>query len=244
ICVMNRLPLIRKLEDMQSSVFTLQQFSALFGADSKYAAVLLNRMNADGDIVRIMRGKFCLPQANILCVASSIYPPSYISLWKAYEYYGTTTQTPSIIDVVCTDRSQKIVVRLESGIHTLRFINTSPKGIFGIKKENIEGKVAFIAEKEKAVIDGIQYGGRVPLDEVYAAITSGIEVEKIKEYARRTGKQSVLKRVGFLLEKAGYSCKPKELGPLSQTYVALDTDGPRRGKHDGKWRIIDNLVME
>jgi len=235
--------MIRKIEEMLSSVFTLQQFSALLGVDSRYAAVLLSRMVADGDLVRIMRGKFGLPGSNILCVASSIYPPSYVSLWKAYEYYGTTTQAPSMVDVICTDRSQTIAVELESGIYRIRFINTQPKEIYGIRKTMIEGKIAFIAEKEKAVIDGIRYAGRVPMDEVYTAITSGIEAKKAIEYARRTGKQSVMKRTGFLLEKAGYPCNPGDF-TLSHTYVPLDQNGPRRGKHDGKWRIIDNMVME
>ncbi len=241
---MNRLSVVKMLENMQIPVFTVQQFSAILGKDSAYAAVLLNRMIGANELTRIMRGRFALPDTDILCIASSIYFPSYVSLWKAFEYYGATTQMPRMVDVVCTKRPCVLKIELETGNFQIRFINTASSKIYGIKKVKIEGKIAFIAEKERAIIDSLQYMDYISLDEVYFSMSSTIEPEKIIEYAKRSEKQSVMKRAGYLLEKAGYSCQPYDFGGLSQTYVPLDPKNPKQGKYDPKWRIIVNTVIE
>lgn len=231
------------MEAQQLPVFTRQQFAATLGLDNDYAAVLLSRMVRDKVLIRVMRGKYSLPDTDILCIASALHPPSYVSLWKAFEYYGTTTQMPTITDVICTKRPRIISVTLETGNFRIRFIKTHPSNISGIKKARIDGKIAFIAEKERAVVDGLQYINYVPLSEVYCALSSGAEPEKIIDFAKRTGIQAVMKRAGYLLEKAGFACTPEDFGKLSKTYVPLDPESPKRGKHDRKWRIIANTVI-
>lgn len=242
--IMNRLSIVKKMDALQMPVFTRQQFAAAFGTDSDYAAVLLSRMTSDGALVRVMRGKYCLPETDIRCIASALFPPSFVSLWKAFEYYGTTTQMPRITDVISTKRSRVIPVELETGSYKIRLINTHPSKIFGFTKIRIDGKVAFIAEKERAIIDGLQYSNYVPLDEVFSTVSDGIEPDKAINFAKRIGMQAVMKRMGYLLERGGYECSPKDFGKLSKTYVPLDPQMPKRGKHDSKWRIIANTVIE
>ena len=241
---MDRLSIVKKLETQQVSVYTRQQFAAALGLDNDYAAVLLSRMVDDDVIVRIMRGKYCLPDTSILCIASCIYPPSYVSLWKAYEYYGTTTQMPIRTDVICTKRPHTIHLNMETGRFKIRFIKAHPSKIFGFRKERIDGKIAFIAEKERAVIDGLQYMNYLPLSETYEAISIGIDPRRVIDFARRIGIQTVMKRTGFLLEKAGFPCSTKSFGKLSKTYIPLDPALPKRGKYDSKWKIIENTVIE
>jgi len=241
---MNRLDIIKKLGEQHLSIFTTQQIATLLGAGAGAAAVVLHRLVRDKVLVRVTRGRFCLPGTPVLSVASNIYPPSYVSLWSAFEYYGTTTQSPKVLDVVTPRFSGRLKVSLEHGTYNLRFLKVDPSFIFGQGKILIEGKVAFIADLERAMIDGLLYPGRVPVDEIAGMLRGKIDPAMAIKYANRTKRQSVMKRTGYLLNLLGYECSPADFGRLSDTYVLLDPTRPRRGKYDPTWRIVMNTVIE
>lgn len=241
---MDRLSIVKAMESHQMPVFTTQQFAALVGLNVSSASVLLSRLVKAGIVTRVLRGRYALPSTNALAVATGMHVPSYVSLWAAFEYHGSTTQSPRVIDVVNPVHSGSHRLHLEDGRYVLRFIKTASRLVFGFKKEYLGGRVAFIAEKERAVVDGLLFPGRVPLGEVISAIESGVDGRKTLEYARRTGKQSVLKRTGFLLSAVGTGGPSIDSSELSGTYVPLDPGRPRRGRHDPKWRVIVNAVIE
>ncbi len=236
---MDRLSIVKKLESSKISVFTPSQISSMLDKKIESAKVLLSRLTKEGIIVRVKKGHYCLPSSNVLSVASNIYSPSYISLWAAFEYYGTTTQSPQIIDVINSKKSGKRELTLEDGKFQLRFVKTDESFLYGIDKVYLDGKSAFIGEKEKTVIDGLLFNDYVPLGEVVDAIEDGIDDRKAIRYAKRCGKQVVIKRLGYLLAKEGTDLDSDELS-LSETYVPLDPSLPRRGSYDSKWRVIDN----
>ena len=200
---MNDLQLVKTLEKAKSTVFSTQQLSVILGRDLASATVRLNRLVNKGVLIRIIRGYYSLPSSNVLSLASNMYSPSYISLYSAFEYYGTTTQSPKTIDVINTITSKKISLSIESGDFGIRFIKTKPLMMFGYKKINQNGKEITIAEKEKSIIDGLLFSEYVPLDEIYSCIVSGIDYKKTIEYAKKTKRQTVLKRLGYLLSYAG-----------------------------------------
>ncbi len=237
---MDRLTIVKRLGSLRTAVFTLSQISALFDKPIESTRVLLSRLVKDDVLVRVKRGHYCVPSTPVLSIASSIYVPSYVSLWAAFEYYGTTTQTPQIIDTVNTEKSGKRELSVEEGTFTLRFVKTNESFMYGIKKVYLDGKTTFIAEKEKAIIDGLLFHNYVPLEEVIEAIRNGIDRERAITYANMCGKQVVMKRLGYLVDREGEGCDPGEFGKLSDTYVPLDPSFPRRGSYDSTWRIIDN----
>lgn len=239
---MDRLSIVKAMESHQMPVFTTQQFAALVGSRVASASVLLSRLVKAGIVARILRGRYALPSTNALAVATGIYVPSYVSLLSAYEYHGTTTQSSRVIDVINPLHSGSHPLHLEDGRFALRFIKTASGLIFGFRKEYFAGRVSFIAEKERAVVDGLLFPGYVPLGEVVSAIESGVDGRRTLEYAKRTGKQSVLKRTGYLLSRSGDG--PPKGAEVSDTYVPLDPALPRRGRHDREWRVIVNAVVE
>ncbi|MFQ6107760.1 MAG: hypothetical protein ACE5QF_09305 [Thermoplasmata archaeon] len=241
---MDRLSIVKAMESHQMPVFTTQQFAALVGSNVSSASVLLSRLVKARIVTRVLRGRYALPSTNALAVATGIYVPSYVSLWAAFEYHGTTTQSPRIIDVINPIHSGSRRLHLEDGRYVLRFIKTASRLVFGFRKEYLAGRVAFIAEKERAVVDGLLFPGYVPLGEVVSAVESGVDGRKTLEYARRTGKQAVLKRTGYLLSAVGTGAPSIDPEELSHTYVPLDPALPRRGKHDPKWRVVVNAVVE
>ena len=241
---MKDLELVRFLERTQSAVFTTQQMAAILGMDNNTAKVKLTRLVKSGAILRTQRGKYSLPDTPVLAIASSIYVPSYISLLSAFEYYGTTTQTTRIIDVINPIKSGIRDVKIESGNYTIRFIKVKPNSLFGYSKYYIDGKSVFLADLEKAIIDNLTYPMYLPLDESFEAIKNGIDLKKIVSYANRIGKIAVIKRLGYMLSKVEVKISPSDFDIFSQTYVPLDPSFPRRGKYDRSWRIVINRVVE
>lgn len=226
------------------AVFTPSNIAAFFDKNIESARVLLSRLTKEGILVRVKRGYYCLPSTNVLSVASNIYPPSYVSLWTAFEYYGTTTQSPRIIDVINSDKSRKTKLSLEAGVFTLRFVKTQKALIYGIKKIYLDGKTAFIAEKEKAIVDGLMFHKYVSMGEIVEAMKEDLNLERLVEYARRSKKQVVMKRLGYLLNREGFNCIPDDFHGLSDTFVPLDPSLPRKGSYDSKWHVIDNRGVE
>jgi predicted transcriptional regulator of viral defense system len=241
---MDNVTVLKLLESKQSAVFTTQQLALLLKMDTNAVAVKLNRLVKKGVLLRILRGRYTLPSTPILAVASSLYHPSYVSLLAAFEHYGTTTQSPRVIDVINPIHSGQLQVNIETGRFLVRFIQLVPSLMYGYTKTYLGGTAALIAEKEKAIVDGLLLSEYIPLDEVAASIQSGIDHKKILDYGMRTKRQTVMKRLGYLLSEEGIACSPNDFGTLSKTYVPLDPKLPRRGKHDQKWHVIINRVIE
>lgn len=237
---MDRLSIVQRLDSLRISVFTTSQVSALLDKNIDNTKMMLSRLTKDGVLTRVKKGHYCLPSSPILSVASNIYTPSYISLWSAFDHYGTTTQSPQVIHVINTDKSGKREITLEEGEFKLRFIKTDRSFLYGFKKIYQDGKSVFIAEKEKAIIDGLWFHKYVPLGEVIEAIKDGLDIEKAVNYAEKSEKQVVMKRLGYLMSEKGLKCEPDDFGGLSDTFVPLDPSFPRRGSFDSKWHVIDN----
>ncbi len=238
------LTLVRALEGKQSAVFTAQQMAVVMGSGAGSVSVGLNRIVRRGVLVRLMRGRYALPSADVLAVASGIYVPSYISLLAAFEHHGTTTQSSRMIDVVNPVHSGRMQFELESGRFIIRFIKVDPSLVYGYEKIYMGNAAVFLADRERAVVDALLFPGYVPLDEAAACISGGIDCRKAVDYAKRTGRQSVMKRLGYLLSAEGVACSPEDFGALSNNYVPLDPKLPRSGKRDPVWRIIVNRVIE
>jgi predicted transcriptional regulator of viral defense system len=240
---MNSLTFTKLFENGQSAVLTTQQLAVLLDMDIGSAAVKLNRLVNEGTLVHVLRGRYTLAWAHKLAVASGIYHPSYVTLLAAFEYHGSTTQSPRVIDIFNSVHSGKISLELEEGQYVIRFVKVSPRLIYGYNKLYLDGMAALIAEKEKAVVDSLLLPEYVPLDETVACIRSKIDRKKIIEYARGTKRQTVMKRLGYLLFSEGIKCSPEDFNGFSKTYVPLDPSLPRRGKYDSKWRLIVNRVI-
>jgi predicted transcriptional regulator of viral defense system len=241
---MDRLGIVRTLDSQRSPVVTTRQFALITGVSPRTARLRLHRLVRDGVLVRVMKGHYCLPDTDPRAVATGVFAPSYVTLLKAFEFHGTTTQSSRGIDVVNAVRSRALKLELDEGSLDVRFIRVAPDLVFGCEKVSLGGKDAFMADRERAVIDGLMFPGRVPLDEVVECLRDGIDVAKAADYARRTGRQVVMKRLGHLVEASGHAIPPDAIGPLTPTWVPLDPALPRRGRHDARWRVIVNRVVE
>ena len=140
-----------------------------------------------------------------------------------------------------TTRSGTLTLDHRDGVFELRFIKTKADMIFGYGKERIGGKTCFMADIEKAIVDGLLYLEYIPIEEIFEAV-NGVDQKRLIEYTNQVGKQSIKKRMGYILDRCGYDIETRVLGPISSTYVPLDPSGERRGTYDPKWRILVNRV--
>lgn len=239
---MNDLEVHRKLSDFEIPVFTIGQLKAVFGKDYNGTVVKLNRLVNKGVLIRVMRGMYSLPTTDPLCISSFIERPSYVSLWAALRYHRLTNQSPRIIDVINVKRSEKYTLNHHDGKFELRFIKTRPDRMFGYLRKNIGGHSCFIADAEKTIVDCLLYPLKIPMEETIEAVHKGMDLGKLIDYTNRIGKQSLKKRMGYLLERSGFDVKQKMFGKLSLTFVRLDPSGERRGTYDRKWHILQNGV--
>ena len=163
-------------------------------------------------------------------VSISLNRPSYISSVSALSYYKLITQIPK--DIFCFTLKKNKNFKF---ISEIRFIHT--KYFFGFDNlEYMNFKIP-IATPEKAIIDSI---GLVPIV-LFEEAFENINIERILEYLQKIKKSSVLKRIGYLLEKHGFDIFDKIKNNINNRYIYLDPIAKKKGIKNRKWKLIINI---
>lgn len=223
---METIILLKKLENFP--LFAENDIAKIINKSPKYVRTLLYRLNKKKVIRRIEKGKYTVYE-DTLIFASHIVNPSYLSLWTALRYYNMTQQQPTSFFVISSVKRK--------GIKSSKIIFVSTKHMFGYKKERYSDFDIFIAEPEKAIIDSLLY--KIPIEDInFALEKEDINFEKLSEYAKKTKNKSLIKRLGYLLEKKknnSYGLKA-----LDNNYILLDYLGKKKGGKNKKWKLIIN----
>ena len=234
---MNRVNLLKILDN--KTVARLQDIERITGYDSKYAKVLMSRLVKQDLVKKIMRNSFTT-KSDIWTIASNIAAPAYISFWSAASFLGYTEQKPSTITVATTRKIKSI--RFEGYI--IKFIPIK-KYIFGYKKiSSSEGDI-FIPEDEKLIIDLMLRPEECANPEEIESIISetNISKEKIITFLNHTRNQTLIKRVGFMLEKIKKMDLSREFN-IDNNYIKLYPNikkysgNSNKSEKNTKWRII------
>ncbi|MGC8497598.1 MAG: type IV toxin-antitoxin system AbiEi family antitoxin domain-containing protein [Thermoplasmata archaeon] len=172
---------------MALPTFTTKQLSVLFNSEN-YKKIYLYRLKKRGVIRKLIDSVYTCHEDPMI-YATHIFYPSYISLWSAFQYYGTTTQLPLKVQVIGPKNFN---------IESVEMISSS--NIWGYKKIKYRNFEVFMADLEKAIIDSI-ISGKVPLEELNTAIIKTNKA-KMQEYALRVNNNTA-KIVGYLYEING-----------------------------------------
>lgn len=221
---MNTIKLLKQLD--LYPVFTEKDLLKIIKTTKKYGRTLLSRLQKKGYIYRIERGKYSLYD-DPLIFSSHLAKSSYLSLWTALRYHNLTQQQPHNIFVMV--KSSKRKIKLPNT--TIHFIVTKQR--WGYTKERYRDFDIYMAEPEKAIIDSLL--AHLPLEYIAEAVELHQSPQKLAEYAKKTKNSSLIKRMGYLLEK--YKKNAYGLKPLDYNYIPLDYSN-RKGKKDKKWRLI------
>lgn len=211
-------------------VFTVSDVERIAEIERESARIRLHRLAKKGDIRRIERGKYTRYDDPAL-IASHIVTPSYLSLWSGLRYYDLTQQLLHTTEVIHSRPKEDI----ELDDHTITFHST--QHMFGFHKEQYQNVTIFIADKEKLLIDCLQFQ-TMPVAELTPLLET-VETETTITDAVRIGQPALMKRIGYLLEPAGQQ-RDKLLDAIDANPVRLDINKPADGNRDDTWKIIDN----
>ncbi len=230
-----------------------------------YASKILERLDQKGYLERIIRGKYLFipleygyeeryPPMNSLVVGSVLTTPYYYGYQTANNYHGFTPQF-SPKTYICTVKPRR----------SFRWRNTSYKFVtlvddkfFGFTKAEADGCKIYVAGPEKAVLDSLDkpnYCGGVSrvIYVVSNALSSDVDRDKLLLYADRMGSNSVLQRLGYVVEllsergwiNVGEDFLDSIMGliPEGASYSYLGPVGThgRKGPVEGRWKIIMNV---
>jgi len=176
-------------------------------------------------------------------IASFLAKPYYIGFWSALNHYGFSDQIPRTTFVATIH----IIKPLDILNSTYYFVKLVKKKFLGIKKIKIDEEKINISNPDKTIVDCLDHpeycGG---IDEIARAIYFShqeLNFQRIKEYSVRMNNVTILKRLGYILDKTnllrGYENTFKGL-KLSRGYPLLDPFSFKKGKYDTRWNLLIN----
>lgn len=175
--------IIKTLEKKDISLFTLADFSRLFGLKNRQTLYkIIQRLEKAGVIEKLIKGRYyyCFNLGPAFRTANFLYSPSYISLESALSIYGIITGFPYKITSITTQKSKLI----NADNREFQYSQIADKLFWGY-----ELKDGFLlADKEKALLDYIYFGTKglrnLEFDEMDF---SQIDKRKLSLYAKRMG---------------------------------------------------------
>ena len=226
---MKAIELLERLRE--KPVFRLHDIERFEKCSREYAWQVLNRLTKRGLIKRVAENAYTT-KSDINVIASNLTYPCYMSFWYASYYLGYTEQIVNTVQVATT--AKKRSVDFEN--YRIKFI---PIGhFFGYRKIiSSEGEM-FIAENEKLLIDAFlrpkECGN---FDEIVKMFENAkVSEEKMAEYLKKIGLQSIIKRVCFLLEREKGMDMSGEFRP-DKNYAILDQFSNKWNEINSKWRL-------
>ena len=221
--------LMEKLKE--KAVFAVQDIQRIGDFSREYAKLVANRLVKRKLIKKITKNSYTVKK-DILVAASNLKIPSYVSFWSASSYYGFTEQILKVITIAC---ARKIKPIMFEG-YRIKFIEV--KDLFGYKKMRTEQGEIFMVDQEKLLIDGLmRFRAMGNFDEIEKVFQKAkISGEKCVEYLKRIKNLSLIKRVGYLLEKYKGIDIAKEF-KMDRNYVYLNQFSKKRERTNAKWRV-------
>lgn len=225
------------------------------------ANLIISRLNRKGWLNRVRRGVYAIvpleastPQPAIehaWPMAMELFYPCYVSGWSAAEHWDFTEQIFNSVCIV-TAHKQRSALQVLGGV-TFR-TRTIPKSrLFGAKMIWLGSRRAEVADPHRLLIDILDApelggGGRHMLDIVRAYWKSAHRDPAIlMDYAKRYGRGSVFKRMGFTAELFGSvdtdwlaECRHN----ASSSVIRLDPASPAQGPIITRWGLRINVPID
>ena len=234
---------------------------ALLNYPRTSANQILSRLARKGWLHRLKRGVYVIvpvssPTAkpaieNAWPLAMQLFKPAFVSGWSAAEHWGLTEQIFNTLALVTTTTQRR-------ALHEIGGINFQTKVVpndrfFGSKAEWFGSSEVQIADPNRMVIDILDSptfggGGRHTVDIVRKYFgTEFLNLDLLLDYAKRYGRGSIFKRLGFLAEESKVPVS-EEWKRICQTHMSkgitkLDPDSPAKGRIVTKWKLLINLPL-
>src|SRR3989344_5994970 len=198
--------LLSELAENNKTIFKVDDAVKILQEKKSSATKLLHDLTINKWLFRLSRGKYLiLPlEAGVkpefteheFIIASNLITPSYISYWSALNYYGFTEQVSKTIFVATTKRKREMNLL---GLK-IKFVTIKKDKFFGFKKILVNNRPVNIAEKEKVIIDCIDFprncGGIVEVIKAIDSAKDELDLKKLEDYTTKMKNQAVINRLG------------------------------------------------
>lgn len=147
---MTLLAALSTIASMDAGVFTTSDAAACLHVPNGHASVMLARLAAAGQLIRLRRGVWALPnRVDPLALPEHLTSPfpAYVSLQSALYLHGMISQMPATIYAVSLARTR----RFTTPLGTVSVHHVQPAFFFGFKDAGRAG--GRLATPEKALID-------------------------------------------------------------------------------------------
>ena len=250
--------LLQKLNQENKIFFSLDKAYQLLPRSTKPTIRrLLSDMADRGLLLRLKNGLYCIipydqdpltyfPNWHLVAQHLAADINFYIGYYSAMEIHSLITQ-PALREQIVVDKQVKPSTLKIRG-HKFQFIYHNKSHFFGIKNIWIDSfnKVP-CSDLEKTFIDCLYKpdyaGGITEITKALFKSKEKIDYEKLLDYCKKFKTQSVIKRLGFLLEILDIQ-NPiiEKLQQLRTTSVILlEPSYEKKGKVISKWGVQQNI---
>lgn len=251
--------LILRLEWKKQFVVTIDDARHILGVSSDHARQVLHRLARAGwlavitpgkyELIPAERGEYGFVDTNPLFIGSVLVSPYYFSYATAAFYHGLSTQAALTVYIATNqNRPRRVLVRDK----IYRLVLQPSHKFFGWTQVDAYGSRVNMALLEKTILDSLDrpsYSGDIPeIAVMLARGSSRLDWGRLAEYAARFNSQTLVQRLGHLLDILEISVDDAvrdrlfaASGSLSKCYLGrLDRWGSG-GDYDSVWRVVDNI---
>ena len=233
---MNAIKLLSQLK--KYPVFGAEEVAKILNCPQRYANLVLTRLYHKEAIKKIDVGKYTLCNLG-QTIATHLVKPSHITGWYALRIYGLTEQLPQQIDVLTSQKKNKIIINF--GQEKIRYLTVNKKYLFEFFSEVSEQYTMNLASIEKTLIDCLHFD-LAPLSVIIQAIKTGkqkISLDKIKKICLKLKNKQLFKKVGLVFNSSGYDLYEKFKKHLDYNPLIIDKKwcGLLDKSKFKKWRV-------
>jgi Predicted transcriptional regulator len=200
--------------------------------DAASAYVYAIRMIKKGLLFPVENGKYSISN-DLYVVASQVFSVSCISFISALSLHGNLEQVLRDIFIVAPKYHKKT----SFGGMTMKFVRFPSDMFFGFSKVPRCSSYIMLAEMEKAIIDSLYRTKYTRFNILLNAIENYADHKKLIQYLNMCGRESVIRRAGYLMDLAGIKHNFK---PRTHVIYKLNPSIEDLGELDKKWKLYIN----
>jgi len=250
--------LVLFLEWEKKPFLTVKQAMDILSVSPNHIRVLLHRLTQKGWLAPVVpgvyefipaeRGEAAFVDTNPLALGSVLVEPYAFSFATAAYFYGLTTQASTTVYIETTKgKTRDITARGKK----YRVIALPEHLFFALIEVSAYGSKVQMVEAEKAILDSIAHpeaAGDIP--EIAAMISQGksnLDWSKLVDYALKFKSQSLIQRLGFLLDFLKVEIPEEKRGlilaEVKKNFCYLGRPGKwgLGGSHNPTWQVVVNI---
>jgi len=214
---------------------------------------ILKSLVAKKAVQPLFRGHYVLkdnllsgPPLHKFEIATHLTKGGAICCWSSMAYHELTDQVLSTVYVYSPQEKGKTRSLYKYQIEGYEFmlIQTRPENFWGIERVPVGELKVRMTDLERTLIDGLTHtslcGGFREVLSAFEIAQSRMDVTTLLAYAKNVP-VAAQKRLGWILERLDIELTEPFPIPKSSHYDKLDPSGPRRGKYNKKWMIVENF---